>query len=98
MNHIVPWISLGVVLLGHLLASIIWATRIDTLLNIMRTQVDSISKDLGSYRDRYSTKEDVSMALKISEKEVAIALAMAQKENVALWKKIDEIKLKLEML
>lgn len=64
-------------LIGNVITTIWWASRITTTLDILRSAVD----ELKSEKKTYATKEDVA-------REVGVA----DKEHSAIWKNIDEIK------
>lgn len=77
-------ISIGVFLALQLIAAVWWAATINTKMDFMIVSSKSLTDlevKFGEASSKYSTKE-----------EVAVALTMANKDIAALWKQIDLIK------
>ena len=86
-----PTVALGIFLLGQLLGAVAWAAAINTKMNFMITA----SMEFHKARETYSTKEEVSKAFVVSEKNLAVALDTADKNIAAMWKQIDALKARI---
>ena len=83
MTDVVGWIGLGMAILAHLVGTVIWATRMSTILDILRKTLEALSFEMKTLNKEYVGKEEFSREMIIFEK-----------ENAAIWKNIDEIKKK----
>ena len=77
--------ALSIFVLTNVLASVWWASKINTLLGIVQSKLDEIVIELKASHEVYFTKAE---ALR--------ELAIAEKEHRALWKRFDEIAVKVE--
>jgi len=73
-------VTLGLFLLTHLVASVWWASKVNTLLSILKIEVETILVEIKDMRAQYVLKSDYMH--KISN------IEQSQK---AVWKKIDEM-------
>lgn len=83
------FIALGIFLIGQLIAAVAWGASMNTKMNFM---VEA-AKKFADTQHLYSTKEEVSRALAISDKALALALSASEKQLAAMWKRLDELKL-----
>lgn len=83
-------ITLGIFLIAQLIAAVAWAATINTKMDFMI----SSAKEFAEAKDKYSTKEEVTRALAISDKAIALALSASEKQLAAMWKRLDELKVK----
>ena len=74
------WIALGLGTLAHIIASVWWASHINTLLGVLTEQLKVMSKELTIIRTAYVSKE-----------EFAYRIAQSDKEHAGMWKRIDEL-------
>ena len=74
-------ITLAIFVIGHLCTTIWWASRVNTLLDRVQTDLRDIITELRSARDVYVNKE--TLAARIAE---------SDKEHKAMWREIDSIK------
>lgn len=81
MDNLVGWISLGVAILIHLIGTVVWATRMSTLLDVLRKTLDSLAFEMKSLHKDYVGRE-----------EFAREMAIIEKEHLAIWKNVDEVK------
>lgn len=77
---IIGGLTLAIGLMGNIIVTVWWASKITTTLEILRSAVEEIKAE----RKTFATKE-----------EIARELGIADKENKAIWKNIDDIKLLL---
>ena len=79
------WISVLVTLIlfviSHIIITVWWASRVNTLLDVVQRDLTSIIKEFQTMRGSYATKEDL-----------AYRVAVSDKEHAAMWKRIDELK------
>ncbi|GEM_PF-3717295 len=74
-------VTLGLFVFSHVCITIWWASRVNTLLSVVQSELKEIVDEFKSTRFIFSTKDEVSRALAISDK-----------EHQAIWKRIDEIR------
>ena len=77
-NYLVINITLGIFVAGHLGITIWWASKVSTTLNFVQTELRELVTELKSIKEIYMKREDV-----IRE------LSLVEKEQKAIWKKID---------
>lgn len=77
---VVSGVLLAMGIIGNLVTTVWWASKITTTLTILKSAVDELKAD----KKTFATKEDL-----------ARELAVTDKEHKALWKNVDEIKLVL---
>lgn len=81
----IAWVSvvvtLGIFVTTHIVVTVWWASRVNTLLDIVQKNLGELVAELKSVDAKYFTRE-----------EAARELAIAEKEHKALWRKIDELK------
>ena len=75
------WMVLGMGLLAHVIASVWWASHINTLLGIQSKLLEQLAKEISLMRASYVSKE-----------EFAYRTATSDKEHQAMWKQLDELK------
>ena len=63
------WVALGLGLLAHVIASVWWASHINTLLGVLVKRMDDLSKELASLRLSYVTKEEYTFRITQSDRE-----------------------------
>ena len=84
------WISISVTIsifvVGHLGLTIWWASRVSTLLDYVQKDLKELVSELKTIKEMYVKKEDVGREL-----------AILEKQNEAMWKKIDHIQDKLSL-
>ena len=82
------WISIVVALfifvVGHIITTVWWASRINTLLDIVQTDLHDVITELKTMKAVFVSKEEISREL-----------ALDEKEKCAIWKNIDELKEKV---
>lgn len=74
-------ITMGIFIVTHIVTTVWWASRMNTLMDIVRKELADVVIELKANRGLYSSKS-----------ELAAVMAVAEKERVALWKNVDEIK------
>lgn len=90
---IAGFVAIGIFLVGQLIAAIIgmmkavaWAATVDTKLSFMLRNTESFM----GMKDKFSTKEEVAVALTVVEKNNALALSVVQKEAAITQAAIDK--------
>jgi hypothetical protein len=73
-------ITLGIFVVTHIIITVWWASRVNTLLDIVQAKLGEIVVELKRMEHAYVTKEDA-----------ARELAIAEKEHKAIWKRLDEL-------
>lgn len=84
MSTGIPWEAIVTIVLFmtvHLVGTVWWMSKIQTMLQILNATVDSIGKAILRHEAAYYHKEDA-----IRE------LARIEQQMQAMWKRIDEIK------
>jgi archaellum component FlaG (FlaF/FlaG flagellin family) len=93
-------ISIGIFLVAQLIISIWWAATMNTKMDFLVTSTKDTKHSLETHimndLATFSTKKEVEMSLTSHEKQVAVALAIADKEVSAIWKQIDILKSNLK--
>ena len=74
-------VTLGVFVIGHLMTTIWWASRVNTLLDVVQNKLSEIVVNLKAMESSYVKKE-----------ELAYRVATSDKEHAAMWKQIDDLK------
>ena len=80
-----PWITitvtLGLFVITHIVITVWWASRVNTLLDVVQSKLTEIVVNLKAMEGAYVKKE-----------ELAYRVATSDKEHAAMWKQIDELK------
>ena len=74
-------VSLAIFIMTHIGITVWWASRVNTLLGFVQTELREIVAELKASRSTYMTKD-----------EFTYYCAQADKEHVAMWKRIDEVR------
>ena len=74
-------VTLGLYFVSHLVISVWWASKVDTLLNGVQTELKEIITEMKAHRLNTFTKEDA-----------ARELGHIEKEHKLLWNRQDEIR------
>lgn len=76
------WTGIGVIvaILGHGFFSIWWASKVNTLLDVVQKDLGEMVSEMKSHKQTTFTRE-----------EAARELAICEKERTALWKKVDAL-------
>ena len=82
MENIIGWIALGVGVLVHLIATVVWATRLSTILEMLTKQVDKLSSKIDNMDKEY-----------IDRKEFETEKLSIEKDLNSIWKHIDDLRL-----
>lgn len=81
----VAWVGVTITIIiavcSHIVASVWWAARITTILEVLQKNAGDVASEMKAMRMTLATKEDLS-------REVAIL----SKEQEAIWKNIDKLK------
>ena len=81
------WVSIIVTLalfvLTHIVITVWWASRVNTLLDMVQGELKDIVVELKATRGLFVTKE-----------ELAYRIATSDKEHAAMWKQLDDLKRK----
>jgi len=72
--------TLAVFVVGHLFITIWWAARVNTLMQIVQRDLDSIIIEIRAMRKEFMSRE-----------EILRELVSAEKERKAIWKRVDEL-------
>ena len=81
MTFSAPWVAVIFTILIQLVGTVWWASRMNTLLSILREDFKIIMAEMMVVKTSFVSKEDN-----------ARELAIAEKEHQALWKRIDELR------
>lgn len=81
MNLEPATVTLSIFLITHICITVWWASRVNTLLDIVQKELREIVIEFKSMKSVYFTREEAARELAISEK-----------EHKAIWKRIDEIR------
>ena len=73
-------VTLTIFVVTHIVITVWWASRVDTLLSVVQSNLEKLVMELKSFHVMFVTRE-----------EAARELAIAEKEQKAMWKKIDEL-------
>lgn len=86
-------ITIGIFLVVQLVAAVWWASSINTKMNFMIQTASIALKDLNSHvvhdLETFHTKVEAAAAFVISQKDIATAFSIADKQIQAIWKKLD---------
>lgn len=74
-------VTIALFVLAHIGLTIWWASRVNTLLEIVQAELKEIVDEFKASRSCYVSKEELGRDR-----------ALAEKENQAIWKRIDELK------
>ena len=80
VGHILTLIGLFIALTAHIVATVWWASAVNTTLKIVVKDVGDLVTELKAMKHLYVQKEDH-----------AKDMAIAEKERQAMWRKIDLI-------
>lgn len=78
---LISMLALTVGVLGHIISTVWWAAKITTILGALQTTIADIALEVRAARHTYVTKEDVSRAFGIAEK-----------EKDSMWDRIDSLR------
>ena len=78
-----PTLTLGIFVVSHICLTVWWASRVNTLLDIVQVELKEIVAELKASRGIFVSKE-----------ELAYRVSSSDKEHAALWKQIDALKAK----
>ena len=84
-GYLVVNITLGIFVIGHLGITIWWASKVTVTLSFVQTELRDLVTELKSIKVIYMKREDVVREL-----------AVIEKEQTAIWKKIDAMQEKLQ--
>ena len=76
-------ITLAIFVITHIGITIWWASRINTLMDIVQRDLGALIRELQDNRSKFLTKEEATKAIILSEK-----------ENIAIWKAIDTLRIR----
>lgn len=65
------WIALGLGLLAHVIASVWWASHMNTLMGLLIKRIEELGKELSALRASYVTKDEYAYRVTQSDKEHA---------------------------
>lgn len=74
-------VTLGLFVITHIVITVWWASRVNTLLDVVQKELSEIVAELRGMKSAYFTRE-----------EAVRELAIADKEHKAMWKRIDEMR------
>lgn len=74
-------IALVIGLVGHVITTVWWASRITTILELTQKSMETLSVEMKAVNKTYVSKEDLARELVVNEK-----------EHAAMWKQIDNMK------
>lgn len=80
-------LTLILFVISHIITSVWWASKTSTLLDVVQRELKEMVSELKSMNK-----------VMVSKEEVAREQAVNEKEHVAIWKNIDEIKERLNTL
>lgn len=63
------WVALGLGLLAHVIASVWWASHMNTLMGILINRLDDMGKELTALRSNYVSKEEFAYRIAQSDRE-----------------------------
>ena len=81
MDNLAGWISLGTAILVHLVGTVIWATRMTTVLEMVQKTLGELHVDHKAMTKVYITKEEFGKDM-----------GRMEKEQNAIWKHIDDLR------
>lgn len=73
-------VTLTIFVVTHIVITVWWASRVDTLLGVVQGSLKELVIELKSFHTMFVTREEASREL-----------AIAEKEQKAMWKKIDDL-------
>lgn len=82
MDNLVGWIGLGTAIFVHLVGTVVWATRMTTVLEMVQQTLGELHTDHKAMTKVYITKE-----------EFAKDIGRFEKEQAAIWKHIDDLRI-----
>lgn len=74
-------VTLALAVLAHVIATVWWASRIDTMVGFLREHLKELIDELKATKGVYATKEEVAMKLSVFER-----------DQKTMWLRIDELK------
>lgn len=74
-------VTLGIFVVSHIIVTVWWASKVNTLLDIVQSELKDIVLELKATRGLFVTKEDLAYRVSTSDK-----------EHSAMWKQIDALK------
>ena len=63
------WVALGLGLLAHVIASVWWASHMNTLMGMLIKRLEEMSKELTALRSNYVSKEEFAYRISQSDRE-----------------------------
>ena len=74
-------VTLAIFVVTHIIITVWWASRVNTLLDIVQGELKEIVLEFKGMREAYVTKETF-----------AARIATSEKEHLAMWREIDRAK------
>lgn len=78
MEFSAAWIAVIIIVLAHVVHTVWWASRMNTLLGVLQRDYALLMEQLHAIKNTYMSKEDA-----------AREFAFIEKQHNAIWKKLD---------